>query len=920
MRLTKPGTEQSRSGKSRVGVVVIAMSLALSHILIFQAPASAAPEIDVPMGTLTAFSVLARSLITDTGETSTFADAVGVWSGNAGDSVVGISADRAPAGIHVGDVIAEQAQADLLVAYNYVADQTPAVIEPGLGGQTLFPGVYAPAGGATALSLGSTLRFDANGDMNAVFIVKTTGAFGSTATTGRVELINGAQACNVFFQIGGAVTLGASSSFSGTILSQGAITVGAGAAFSGRAFTGLGDMTLSGNVFSEPTCGGTTVTPTQGLVTTEAGTSDSFTVALNSQPTADVAIGVSSSDVTEGTVDKSVLTFTPSNWATAQTVTVTGANDSVADGDIGYTVLLAPASGGDYAGTDPADVQVTNSDNDTVGITVTPGGGLTTTEAGSGDSFTVALNSQPTADVTIGVSSSDVTEGTVDRSVLTFTPLNWATAQTVTVTGVNDSDDDGDVAYSVTLAAAVGGDYAGIDPADVSVTNVDNDPLGVTVSPTSGLVTTEGGGTATFTVVLDSQPTGTVTIGVWSDDAAEGTVSTALLTFSSVNWNVAQPVTVTGVDDAVVDGDIAYDVVVAAAVGGDYAGVDPADVAVSNTDDDTVGVTVTPSAVPLVTTEGGGTATFTVVLDSQPTGTVTIGVWSDDAAEGTVSTALLTFSSVNWNVAQPVTVTGVDDGVVDGDIAYDVVVAAAVGGDYAGFDPADVAVSNTDDDTSGGGGSGGFESPPTGLVDTSAACPDSIAPSGFGDLLGLDQATARAIQCLSHYGISNGTSDLTFSPGGTVTRWQMALFLVRQVQVHGVVLPSAVDQGFADIGGHDQETRDAINQLAQLGITHGTGGDTFSPGEAVSRWEMALFLVRFLGAAEVPLATLSTTGAFDDLGQMDAETVTAIDQLFTLGVAAGTSTTTFEPSHDVLRWQMALFLTRVMALDGVVPS
>ena len=83
---------------------------------------------------------------------------------------------------------------------------------------------------------------------------------------------------------------------------------------------------------------------------------------------------------------------------------------------------------------------------------------------------------------------------------------------------------------------------------------------------------------------------------------------------------------------------------------------------------------------------------------------------------------------------------------------------------------------------------------------------------------------------------------------------------------------------------------------------------------------MALFLVRFLGVAGVPLPTLATPAPFNDLAQMDPETLTAIDQLVALGVAAGTSMTTFEPSNDVLRWQMALFLTRVMALDGVVPS
>jgi len=331
------------------------------------------------------------------------------------------------------------------------------------------------------------------------------------------------------------------------------------------------------------------------------------------------------------------------------------------------------------------------------------------------------------------------------------------------------------------------------------------------------------------------------------------------------------------------------------------------------------GTTVTPTH-GLVTTEAGTLATFTVVLNSEPTGPVTIGVSSDDLSEGTVSTGTLTFTTGNWNVAQTVTVTGVDDSVVDGDVVYSVVLAAATGGDYAGIDPTDVALSNTDNDTVGTGGGGGVDSPLTGLVDTSAACPDSIATSGFGDLVGSEITTIHAIECISHYGISNGTSDVTFTPSGTVTRWQMALFLIRQVQVHGVVLPTAIDQGFVDIGGHDQETRDAIDQLAQLGIARGTGGGTFSPGEAVSRWEMALFLVRFLGVAGVPLPALSTTGAFNDLAQMHPETVTAIDQLVALGVAAGTSTTTLEPSNDVLRWQMALFLTRVLAVDGIVPS
>ena len=88
-------------------------------------------------------------------------------------------------------------------------------------------------------------------------------------------------------------------------------------------------------------------------------------------------------------------------------------------------------------------------------------------------------------------------------------------AQTVTVTGVDDALDDGDVAYTIVTAPATSTDvtYNGVNAADVAVTNTDNDAVGITVTPTTGLTTTEAGGTATFTVVLNTQPTADVTIG-----------------------------------------------------------------------------------------------------------------------------------------------------------------------------------------------------------------------------------------------------------------------------------------------------------------------------------------------------------------------------------------------------------------------
>ena len=100
-----------------------------------------------------------------------------------------------------------------------------------------------------------------------------------------------------------------------------------------------------------------------------------------------------------------------------------------------------------------------------------------TTEAGSTATFTVRLSSEPLEDVTIPVSSSDETEGTVGPASLVFTSADWADPQTVTVTGVDDQVNDGDQTYTIILSSVSSLDlnYDGIDPADVSVTNIDND-------------------------------------------------------------------------------------------------------------------------------------------------------------------------------------------------------------------------------------------------------------------------------------------------------------------------------------------------------------------------------------------------------------------------------------------------------------
>jgi Ca2+-binding RTX toxin-like protein len=348
------------------------------------------------------------------------------------------------------------------------------------------------------------------------------------------------------------------------------------------------------------------VAPTTGLTTSESGTTATFTVKLDTQPTADVTIPVASSDPKEGTAAPTSLVFTAANWNTAQTVTVTGVADNTVDADKPYTIQLQAAVSTDpnYTGKDATDVAVKNTNIDVADIIVAPTTGLTTDEKGKTDTFTVKLGTKPTAEVTIPVLSSNTAEGTAAPTNLVFTDANWDTAQTVTVTGVADNTVDADQDYTIQLQAAVSTDpnYTGKDATDVAVKNTNIDVADIIVAPTTGLTTDEKGKTDTFTVKLGTKPTAEVTIPVLSSNTAEGTAAPTNLVFTDANWDTAQTVTVTGVADNTVDADKPYTIQLQPAVSTDtnYTGKDATDVQVTNTNIDVAPVTppdVTPPDV-----------------------------------------------------------------------------------------------------------------------------------------------------------------------------------------------------------------------------------------------------------------------------------------------------------------------------------
>ena len=386
---------------------------------------------------------------------------------------------------------------------------------------------------------------------------------------------------------------------------------------------------------------GVTVSPTS-ISAAEGAAAGSYTVVLDSEPSGmvTVTVGGAGDDVT---VSPSTLTFDGTTWATAQTVTVEAVDDALTEGEEEVTLTHTARDGG-YDGVRIAGLAVTVDDNDAAGVTVGPTS-ISATEGAAAGSYQVVLDSQPsgTVTVTVGGAGSDVS---VSPSPLTFDGTTWATAQTVTVTAVDDALAEGQEEVTLTHTVAGYGDVT--EAADVTVTVVDDDAAGVTVGPTS-ISATEGGGAGFYTVVLNTVPSGTVTVTVGGagDDL---TVSPSPLTFDGTTWATAQTVTVTAVDDALAEGQ--EEVALTHTVVG-YGGVTEAgDVTVTVVDNDTAGVTVSHRALTVTVF---GRAHYTVVLDSQPSGTVTVTV-GGGSADVEVSPSTLTFNESTWGMAQTVSV------------------------------------------------------------------------------------------------------------------------------------------------------------------------------------------------------------------------------------------------------------------------
>jgi hypothetical protein len=248
-------------------MIVIAAAIFLRHNAM-------ANPIMVDLGAASNFSILAYSAITDAGGASTITGNVGLspTTGAAIGLTVGqvngtiYSVDAFGPGGSVNDPgLLTTAKNDLSTAFTFASGETGTAIAGGdnqLGGRTLDAGVYSIAAATTANLIG-TLTLDAQGDPNAIFIIQCSSTL-VTASASSVVLINGAQACHVFWVVDSSATLGTYTDFVGNIMAYASIGLDTGATLDGSALAENAAVTLDDNVITKAVCSDSSSVPDGG--------------------------------------------------------------------------------------------------------------------------------------------------------------------------------------------------------------------------------------------------------------------------------------------------------------------------------------------------------------------------------------------------------------------------------------------------------------------------------------------------------------------------------------------------------------------------------------------------------------------------------------------------------------------------------
>ncbi len=546
-------------------------------------------------------------------------------------------------------------------------------------------------------------------------------------------------------------------------------------------YSGIAVASVPVNITDNDTAGVSVVESGGATLLTEGGATGSYTLALTTQPTADVTFSITPDS--QVTVDKSTVTFTNASWNIPQTVTVTAVDDFVAEGmHSGLIVHGTPVSADpSYNNVSAAARNVTPqiTDNDTVGMEFNKTS-VTVAEAGASDTYTVKLNSQPTADVTVmldGASQLLLSSGgstPAQTLMLTFTPLTgmpggWDVEQVVTVSAVDDAIAEGsphsgmithstassDTSYNISMAGTV----------TASITDNDN----ATISINDVTVTEGDSGTvnANFVVSLSTASANTVMVDYATADGTalqSGDYTAASGTLSFAPGETMKTVAVNVVGDLIDEANEIYSVALSNATGG--ATISDASGAGTITDDDTASYVIDDVTV----TEGNSgtvTATFTVMRTASASATTvdytTAGITATEGADFADATGTLNFPASATSTTQTINVIVNGDVVDEANETYSVTLSNTTGGVTIADDTG--AGTITDDDTSTISVADAAVTEGTGAGTTTLDFVVSLSTASANTVT-VDYATAdgTALQP-GDYTSASGT--LTFAPGQT---------------------------------------------------------------------------------------------------------------------------------------------------------
>jgi len=701
----------------------------------FIAPLSqvARAQVAPPLGTTQNFAVLGSSTVTNTGPTVVTGD-LGVDPGTA---VIGFPPGTVVGGtIHAADAVALQAQTDNTTAYNNLAGQAcSSTVSTNLGGLTLVPGVYCFSSSA---QLTGVLTLDAGGDASAVWIFKI-GSTLTTASNSSVVLINGAQLCNVFWQVGSSATIGTGSTFVGNIFALASVTLTTSATLSGRALAQTGAVTMDSNVVSISVCSVPPIPPVVGKAfspsTIIAGSGSTLTITLSNSNATAASLTAPLTDTLPAGVATSGAASTTCSGGTASvnatTVTLTGGSIP-ANGSCDLVVDVTAAAGGSYINSLAAGALQTSNGNNagpavatltvsspaiiqpTVGKAFVPA----TINAGGTSSLIITLSN--TSATAVGL-SAPLVDTMPSGVVISAAPAPSTTcvggavtqtSSTITLTG-GTIPANGSCKVTAAVTAAVGGNYINSLAAGALQTSNGNSAAPAiatltvnvpgTVLPTAGKAfipaTINAGGTSTLVITLsnasataaglsaplvDTMPSGVVISAAPAPSttcvggAVTQTSSTITLTGGTIPANGSCKVT--AAVTAVAGGNYINSLAAGALQtnNGNNAGPAIATLSVSSPSGVTLGKAFSPSTIT-----AGGTSTLTITLSNAGTAATITAPLTDTLPSGLVvsGAASTTCGGTPSSSASAVTLTG-GTIPVNGSCTLTVKVIAVVPGSY----------------------------------------------------------------------------------------------------------------------------------------------------------------------------------------------------------------------------------------------